>query len=54
MDPRSGGIILSVPSAPVGLTNNLLLTTASVIALTWNNGLSIGGSPIIDYRVSFD
>jgi hypothetical protein len=43
-----------VPSASVGLANNVAVTTATVIGLTWNNGISTGGSPIIDYRVSYD
>jgi hypothetical protein len=43
-----------VPSAPVGLAFNTAVTTASVIGLTWNNGVSTGGSPIIDYRIYYD
>lgn len=53
-DAGNGGTILYVPSKPVGLTNNLSVTTASIIGLTWNNGISTGGSPILDYRVSYD
>jgi len=53
-DAGNGGTILYVPSAPVGLADNTAITTASVIGLTWNNGISTGGSPIIDYRVSYD
>ena len=33
---------------------NSLVTTASVIGFTWNNGISTGGSPIIDYRITYD
>lgn len=43
-----------MPSAPVGLAFDDAITTASVIGLTWNNGVSTGGSPIIDYRISYD
>jgi hypothetical protein len=53
-DAGNGGTILSVPSSPVGLANNVAVTTATVVGLTWNNGISTGGSPIIDYRVSYD
>ena len=53
-DAGNGGTILYVPSAPVGLADSTAVTTASVIGLTWNNGVSTGGSPIIDYRVSYD
>jgi hypothetical protein len=48
----NGAIILTVPSAPVGLT--LISASASVITFSWNNGISTGGAPIADYRVSFD
>jgi hypothetical protein len=50
----NGAIILQVPSAQVGLSFDPIVTTASVIKITWNNGISTGGSPIIDYRVSYD
>lgn len=43
-----------MPSAPVSLVFNSAVTTASVIGLTWNNGISTGGSVIIDYRISYD
>lgn len=52
--PGNGASILQVPSAPVDLAFDPLITTASVIGLTWNNGLSTGGSPILDYRVTYD
>jgi hypothetical protein len=50
----NGAAILLVPSAPVGLAFNSSITTASIIGLTWNNGVSTGGSPVIDYRISYD
>lgn len=53
-DQGNGAIILLVPDAPVGLADNVAVTTAYVIGFTWNDGMSVGGSPIIDYRVSFD
>jgi hypothetical protein len=30
------------------------LTSASVISLTWEDGLSEGGTPILDFTVSYD
>lgn len=33
---------------------NTTVTSASVIGFSWSNGLSTGGSPIIDYRISYD
>lgn len=53
-DAANGATVLLVPNAPVSLADNVLVTTASVIGLTWNNGISTGGSPIIDYRVWYD
>jgi hypothetical protein len=53
-DAANGATILLVPSASVGLRDNTAVTTASVVGLKWNNGISTGGSPIIDYRVSYD
>jgi hypothetical protein len=50
----NGATIVTVPDAPVGLSNDLAITTASVIGIKWNNGVSTGGSAIIDYRVSYD
>jgi len=53
-EAANGAIILLVPSAPVGLRDNTFVTSASKIGIRWNNGISTGGSPIIDYRVSYD
>jgi hypothetical protein len=43
-----------VPSAPVGLAFDPAVTTNSVIGILWNNGISTGGSPILDYRIYYD
>ena len=53
-DAGNGATVLYVPSAPVGLANDLATTSASVIRITWSDGISTGGSSIIDYRVSYD
>jgi hypothetical protein len=53
-DEGNGAIVLLVPDAPTGLADNVAVTTAYVIGFTWNDGMSTGGTPIIDYRVSFD
>ena len=50
----NGGIILTNPAAPVSLANNPLVTTASVIGLTWSAGAYNGGTPVIDYRINWD
>ena len=43
----------ATPSAPVNLANNVAVTAAGVVGLTWNASASTGGSPIIDYSISY-
>lgn len=50
----NGATIVTVPDAPIGVADNTTVTSASVIGIKWSNGLSTGGSPIIDYRISYD
>jgi hypothetical protein len=47
-------VAATVPDAPTQLTRNNQLTSRSVLSLTWSNGVSDGGSEIIDYKVQFD
>lgn len=42
-----------LPDAPVSLADNAAETTAYQIGLTWADGSYNGGTPIIDYEVSF-
>ena len=42
----------STPDAPLNLANNVAVTAAGVVGLTWSAGAFNGGSPILDYRVS--
>lgn len=50
----NGAVILQVPSAPVGLTNINATNSSFTIRLSWMNGVSTGGTPIIDYRITYD
>jgi hypothetical protein len=50
----NGAIIALVPDSPVNLANNLEVTSATVIGITWEEGASNGGASVIDYRVSYD
>lgn len=50
----NGGIVLLVPDAPINLLDNTAVTTAYVIGVTWEDGSSTGGSPILDYKITYD
>jgi hypothetical protein len=50
----NGAIIVEVPDAPVGLADDVQYTSDTIIAFTWNNGISQGGSTIIDYKITYD
>ena len=52
--PGNGAVITTNPDAPVSLANVALVTDASKIGLTWSAGASNGGTPVIDYRISWD
>jgi len=45
---------LRIPDAPVSLANVPAQTTGTQIGLTWSAGSNNGGTPVIDYRVSFN
>ena len=42
-----------IPDAPLSLANNIAITTSGVIGLTWSPGAYNGGSPVIDYQISY-
>ena len=50
----NGAIVLLVPDAPILLQDNTAVTTAYVIGFTWQDSFSTGGSPIIDYKITYD
>ena len=43
----------SVPTAPQTLANNPAVTSSGTVGITWLAPSSDGGSPVIDYQVSF-
>ena len=47
-------MIRNVPDAPLSLANDPSITTDKVIRFTWTDGASDGGTPVIDYAVSYD
>jgi len=50
----NGAIMIIVPDAPILLMNNLDVTNRQRIGFSWIDGYSNGGSPVLDYRVSYD
>jgi hypothetical protein len=48
------GVVLSSPDAPIRLENDNSVTTVSVIKINWSDGVSDGGSQILDYNVAYD
>jgi len=40
--------------APINLQNDFTITSDSIIGFSWSDGLSDGGSPLIDYRILSD
>lgn len=46
----NGAVIWNQPDAPINLANDALLTDATTIAFTWQDGPD-GGTPIIDYKL---
>lgn len=50
----SGSVIQLVPDAPVNLQNDLSFTSSFTIGLSWEDGVSDGGSSVLDYRITYD
>ncbi len=50
----NGAIILITPDAPSNLVNVAAITTATQIGLLWSTGSANGGTPVIDYKLSYD
>jgi len=55
-DAGNGAIILTFPDSPVNLAEKYSLRAATTLAITWEAGtydVNDGGSPVIDYRITF-
>jgi hypothetical protein len=46
-------IAAKLPDAPINLVNVPATTTAYQVGFSWSDGAYNGGSPVIDYQVSF-
>ncbi len=50
----NGASVEFTPDAPYSLQRNDATTIAGTIGLTWVQGLSNGGSPVLDYSIIYD
>jgi hypothetical protein len=50
----NGAIILTIPDAPIELSGNPDVTSGTLVGLTWAEGVSDGGSAVLDYRIWSD
>jgi len=50
----NGAIILTIPDAPLSFINLPQVTSASQIGVSWVEGFSNGGTPVIDYHLYYD
>jgi hypothetical protein len=53
-DPGDGAVILTNPDSPTSLANVAIITDATRVGLTWSAGAAAGGTPVLDYRISWD
>ena len=54
-EPGNGAIILMIPDPPINLVNvPAPVTLATQIGLDWEAAPEDGGTPVLDYTVSFD
>lgn len=42
-----------IPDAPLNFENDVAITTAYQIGLLWDEGVYNGGSPVIEYQLSY-
>ena len=52
--PGNGAIILTEPDAPHSLYEETLYRTANQLQIAWTAGAADGGTPVINYKVSYD
>jgi hypothetical protein len=50
----NGAVIITYADAPLSLSENFALRTATNIGLTWTAGVSNGGSAVLDYQLNYD
>lgn len=53
-DGGNGAIILTNPDPPQLLIEEYSKRAATSLGFSWSNGAENGGSPILDYQITFD
>lgn len=53
-DAGNGAVILTDPDTPVLLVEDYSKRTATTLGFSWQDGAENGGSPILDYKISYD
>ena len=53
-DAGNGDLVAISPDVPTGLSNVPAITTSSQIGLTWVEGTTFYGLPVLDYTLSYD
>jgi hypothetical protein len=46
--------MIITPDAPIEISNDQTVTNRYRIGIVWQEGFSDGGTPVLDYRVSYD
>jgi hypothetical protein len=49
----NGAKIVYPPDAPLSVSDNTAVTNDMQVGLTWVDGVSDGGTPVIDYQVEY-
>ena len=50
-DAGNGAKIVYPPDAPLSVSDDTLVTNAMQVGLKWLDGVSNGGTPVLDYQV---
>ena len=50
----NGAVLTTNPDPPSSLANNAVITSFTIIALTWVAPTGLGGTALIDYQLSWD
>ncbi len=53
-DPNPGKVPNNKPDAPILLKNDALTSNDYLIRITWSEGATNGGSPVLDFTIYYD